>query len=142
MNPAILSLLLFIFFIALIIFGIPIGFSLGIIGIIGLIVMGQNFMMVAQTFLSGINNFAYLAIPFFVLLGIVMERAKISDLLVEFADELVGYLAGGLAMGTIVACAIFAAISGSGPATVAAIGTIAFPEMVKKGYSKRFAVSV
>jgi C4-dicarboxylate transporter DctM subunit len=142
MNPAVLSLLLFILFIVLVIFGIPIGFSLGIIGIIGLIVMDQNFLMVAQTFLSGINNFAYLAIPFFVLLGVVMERAKISGLLVEFADELVGYLAGGLAMGTTVACAIFAAISGSGPATVAAIGTIAIPEMVKKGYSKRFAASV
>ncbi|MBS3918477.1 MAG: TRAP transporter large permease [Deltaproteobacteria bacterium] len=142
MNPATLSLLLFILFIVLIIFGIPIGFSLGIIGIIGLIVMDQNFMMVAQTFLSGINHFAYLAIPFFVLLGIVMEKAKISGLLVDFADELVGYLAGGLAMGTTIASAIFAAISGSGPATVAAIGTVAIPEMVKKGYSKRFAVSV
>ena len=58
-----------------------------------------------------------------------MEKAEISNSLVEFADELVGYLTGGLAMGTIVACAIFAAISGSGPATVAAIGTIAIPEM-------------
>jgi len=86
-------------------------------------------------------NFAYLAIPFFVLLGIVMERAKISKSLVAFADELVGYMTGGLAMGTIIACAIFAAISGSGPATVAAIGTVAIPEMVLKGYSQRFATA-
>jgi C4-dicarboxylate transporter DctM subunit len=71
-----------------------------------------------------------------------MERAQISRSLVEFADELVGYMTGGLAMGTIVACAIFAAISGSGPATVAAIGTVAIPEMERKGYSKRFAVAV
>src|SRR5574342_610593 len=100
MNPGLLSLLLLVLFIVLIILGIPIGFALGISGVIGLIVMDQNFMMIAQTFLSGINNFAYLAIPFFVLLGTVMEKAEISNLLVEFADELVGYLSGGLAMGT------------------------------------------
>jgi C4-dicarboxylate transporter DctM subunit len=142
MNPALLALFILACFIVLLLLGIPIGFSLGLCGFIGLVAMGQNLMMFAQTFLSGIANFAYLAIPFFVLLGIVMEKAEISHSLVEFADELIGYLIGGLAMGTIVACAIFAAISGSGPATVAAIGTIAIPEMIKKGYSKRFAVAV
>ena len=140
MSPALLALLLLGLFIFLILLGIPIGFSLGISGIVGLVLMDHSFMMIAQTFLSGVNNFAYLAIPFFVLLGTVMEKAEISNQLVDFADELVGYLPGGLAMGTIVACAIFAAISGSGPATVAAIGTIAIPEMVKRGYSKPFAV--
>jgi C4-dicarboxylate transporter DctM subunit len=140
MNPGLLSLILLVLFILLIVLGIPIGFALGIAGVIGLIIMDQNFMMIAQTFLSGINNFAYLAIPFFVLLGTMMEKAEISNLLVEFADELVGYLSGGLAMGTIVASAIFAAISGSGPATVAAIGTVSIPEMIKRGYSKSFAV--
>ena len=140
MNPSFLALLLLGLFIFLTILGIPIGFSLGISGIVGLLLMDHSFMMIAQTFLSGVNNFAYLAIPFFVLLGTLMERAEMSNQLVDFADELVGYLPGGLAMGTIVACAIFAAISGSGPATVAAIGTVAIPEMVKRGYSKRFAV--
>jgi C4-dicarboxylate transporter DctM subunit len=140
MNPSFLALLLLGLFIFLTIVGIPIGFSLGISGIVGLLLMDHSFMMIAQTFLGGVNNFAYLAIPFFVLLGTVMEKAEVSNQLVEFADELVGYLPGGLAMGAIVACAIFAAISGSGPATVAAIGTVAIPEMVKRGYSKRFAV--
>ena len=140
MNPSFLALLLLGLFIFLTILGIPIGFSLGISGIVGLLLMDHSFMMIAQTFLGGVNNFAYLAIPFFVLLGTLMERAEMSNQLVDFADELVGYLPGGLAMGTIVACAIFAAISGSGPATVAAIGTVAIPEMVKRGYSKRFAV--
>ena len=141
MSTALIALFLFALFILLIVLGIPIGFSLGISGFIGLLVTDQNLMMFAQTFLSGIMNFAYLAIPFFVLLGIVMERAKISKSLVAFADELVGYMTGGLAMGTIIACAIFAAISGSGPATVAAIGTVAIPEMVLKGYSQRFATA-
>jgi len=142
MTTAVLALLLLALFIFLIILGVPSGFSLGISGFIGLIAADQNLMMFAQTFLSGIGNFAYLAIPLFVLLGVVMEKTEISRSLVAFADELVGYLTGGLAMGTIVASAIFAAISGSGPATVAAIGTIAIPEMVRKGYSKRFAVAV
>ena len=141
MSTALIALFLFALFVLLIVLGIPIGFSLGISGFIGLLATDQNLMMFAQTFLSGIMNFAYLAIPFFVLLGIVMERAKISKSLVAFADELVGYMTGGLAMGTIVACAIFAAISGSGPATVAAIGTVAIPEMVLKGYSQRFAAA-
>ena len=142
MSTALLALFLLAFFILLIILGIPIGFSLGISGFIGLILADQNLMMFAQTFLSGIGNFAYLAIPLFVLLGVVMEKTEISRSLVAFADELVGYMTGGLAMGTIVACAIFAAISGSGPATVAAIGTVAIPEMVRRGYSQRFAVAV
>ncbi len=142
MSPAFLALFLLSLFVGFIVLGIPIGFSLGIAGFIGLLVADQNMMMFAQTFLSGMGNFAYLAIPFFVLLGVVMEKADISRSLVDFADEIVGYLKGGLAMGTIVACAIFAAISGSGPATVAAIGTVAIPEMVRKGYSKRFAVAV
>lgn len=142
MNTALLAVVLFVLFVLLLVLGVPIGFSLGISGFIGLLATDQNLMMFAQTFLSGIMNFAYLAIPFFVLLGVVMERAQISKSLVDFADELVGYMTGGLAIGTIVACAIFAAISGSGPATVAAIGTVAIPEMERKGYSRRFAVAV
>jgi C4-dicarboxylate transporter DctM subunit len=102
--------------------------------------MDHNFMMIAQTFLDGIANFVYLGIPFFVLLGTVMEKAEVSKPLVDCADELVGYLPVALAMGVIFASAVFAAISGSGPATVAAIGTIAIPEMEKRGYVKSFAV--
>jgi C4-dicarboxylate transporter DctM subunit len=99
-------------------------------------------MIFAQTLISGINNFPYLAIPFFILLGMVMEKSAISRPLVELGDELVGFLPGGLAMATVFACAVFAAISGSGPATVAAIGSISVPEMIRRGYSKRFAVGI
>ncbi len=141
MSAALIAVILFALFIFMIVLGIPIGFSLGLSGFIGLILTEQNLMMFAQTFLSGIMNFAYLAIPFFVLLGTVMDRAQISRSLVAFADELVGYLTGGLAMGTVIACGIFASISGSGPATVAAIGTVTIPEMVSKGYSLRFAAA-
>jgi tripartite ATP-independent transporter DctM subunit len=141
MDLGTLACVLFCFFLGLVILGVPIGFSLGLMGLAGLFIVGENPMMFAQTFLSGINNFAYLAIPFFVLLGVVMEKSRMSDVIVGFADELVGYLRGGLAMAAMIASAIFAAISGSGPATVAAIGTVVIPEMEKRGYSKRFAAS-
>jgi C4-dicarboxylate transporter DctM subunit len=136
------AIVLFAVFIALIVLGVPIGFSLGISGILGLLLMDQSFMMFPQTLITGIDNFALLAIPFFVLLGVVMERSEISKSLVDLADELLGFLRGGLAIGTVLASMLFATVSGSGPATVAAIGSITIPEMTKKGYSKRFSVGV
>lgn len=142
MTPAATTLILLALFALLVVIGIPIGFSLGLAGIIGLAVQDQNFMIFSQTLISGINNFPYLAIPFFVLLGMVMERSQISRPLVELGEELVGFLPGGMAMATVVASAIFAAISGSGPATVAAIGSVTVPEMIRRGYSKRFSVGI
>ena len=142
MTVGALALILMIMFVVLIATGVPVAFSLGAAGIVGLIIEDQNLMIFAQTLISGINNFPYLAIPFFILLGMVMEKSAISRPLVELGDELVGYLPGGLAMATVFASAVFAAISGSGPATVAAIGSISVPEMIHRGYSKRFAVGI
>jgi C4-dicarboxylate transporter DctM subunit len=142
MSMGLVALVLSSIFIALIILGVPIGFSLGMAGIFGLVFMDQSFMMFPQTLITGIDNFALLAIPFFVLLGVVMERSEISKSLVDLADELLGFLRGGLAIGTVLASMLFATVSGSGPATVAAIGSISIPEMVQKGYSKRFSVGV
>ena len=142
MSMGLAAIVLFAVFIALIVLGVPIGFSLGISGILGLLLMDQSFMMFPQTLITGIDNFALLAIPFFVLLGVVMERSEISKSLVDLADELLGFLRGGLAIGTVLASMLFATVSGSGPATVAAIGSITIPEMTKKGYSKRFSVGV
>lgn len=142
MTPGLLTVILLVLFGVLIMVGVPVAFSLGAAGIIGLIIEDQNLMIFAQTLIGGINNFPYLAIPFFILLGMVMEKSAISRPLVELGDELVGFLPGGLAMATVFACAIFAAISGSGPATVAAIGSISVPEMIQRGYSKRFAVGI
>jgi len=142
MSIGLVAITLFSIFIALIVVGVPIGFSLGMSGIFGLVFMDQSFMMFPQTLITGIDNFALLAIPFFVLLGVVMERSEISKSLVDLADELLGFLRGGLAIGTVLASMLFATVSGSGPATVAAIGSITIPEMTKKGYSKRFSVGV
>jgi C4-dicarboxylate transporter, DctM subunit len=142
MSPGIYSLLMLIIFLGLIFLNVPIGFALGAAGLAGLLFMDQSLMLFPQTLISGIENFSLLAIPFFVLLGIVMEKSGISRTLVELADELLGFLTGGMAIGTVLASMLFATASGSGPATVAAIGSITIPEMVSKGYSKRFAVGV
>jgi C4-dicarboxylate transporter DctM subunit len=142
MSVGLISILLLIVFIALIIVGVPIGFALGAAGVLGLVLMDQSFMMFPQTLIAGIDNFALLAIPFYVLLGAVMQNGGISRSLVDLADELIGFLPGGMAIGTVLSSMLFATASGSGPATVAAIGSITIPAMSQKGYSKRFAVGI
>lgn len=140
MSAEIIALLLLFVFVGLIVIRVPIGFALGMAGILGLILMDQSFMMFPQTLISGINNFALMAIPFYVLLGVALEKTNISDSLIKLADEVFGFLPGGMAVGTVISSMLFATASGSGPATVAAIGSITIPQMEKRGYSKRFAV--
>jgi C4-dicarboxylate transporter DctM subunit len=140
LSAEIVALLLLFVFVGLIVIRVPIGFALGMSGILGLILMDQSFMMFPQTLISGINNFALMAIPFYVLLGVALEKTNISESLIKLADEVFGFLPGGMAVGTVISSMLFATASGSGPATVAAIGSITIPQMEKRGYSKRFAV--
>jgi C4-dicarboxylate transporter DctM subunit len=142
MSSGIIALVLLGVFILLVVVGVPIGFALGLAGVLGLLLMDITFMMFSQTLISGIDNFALLAIPFFVLLGAIMEKGQISRSLIELADELIGFLPGGLAVGTVLSSMLFATASGSGPATVAAIGSITIPEMEKRGYSRSFSMGV
>lgn len=140
MSAEIIALLLLVIFVGLIVIRVPIGFALGMSGILGIILMDESFMMFPQTLLSGINNFALMAIPFYVLLGMALEKTNISESLIELTDVIFGFLPGGMAIGTVISSMLFATASGSGPATVAAIGSITIPQMEKRGYSKRFAV--
>ncbi len=97
---------------------------------------------IPQNLYTGIDNFPLIAIVGFVLAGTLMEPAGISEDIIKVAKKLVGHLTGGLACVTILACMIFAALSGSGPATTAAIGSIMIPGMVRAGYPKNFAAGV
>ncbi len=142
MNPSVVALIMFIIFIFLIVLEVPIGFSLGISGIIGLVLLKESFLMFPQNLVSGINNFALMAIPFFILLGNLLEKTEMAKTLVNLADELIGFVPGGLAAVTVLASMMFATGSGSGPATVAAIGSITIPAMEEKGYSKKFSMGV
>jgi C4-dicarboxylate transporter DctM subunit len=91
---------------------------------------------------STTSKFTLLAIPFFILAGHAMERAGISGRLINLIDALVGHIRGGLAVVTVISCCFFGAISGSGPATVAAIGLISIPAMVRNGYDKTYSVAL
>ncbi len=142
MNPSNTALIMLILFILLIVLEVPIGFSLGISSIIGLILIEESFLMFPQNLVSGINNFALMAIPFFILLGNLLEKTGMAKTLVDLANELIGFIPGGLAAVTVISSMLFATGSGSGPATVAAIGSITIPAMEKNGYSKRFAMGI
>ena len=122
--------------------GIPIGFSLGIATLLGLLLTPIPLIYLAETFYSGADIFPLLAIPGFILAGTLMQKSGITDMIIDVVYELVGNVPGGLAVVTMVSCMFFASLSGSGPATTAAIGSIMIPAMTNAGYPKRFGASV
>ncbi len=134
---------LFISFFVLIAIGVPIAIALGVASLFA-IHLGSSlpFLILPQKVFNGVNSFPFMAIPLFLLAGNIMAEAKISDKLVALAAVLVGRFPGGLAHITTGASAFFGAISGSAPATTAAIGSIMIPSMVKRGYSKSYSASV
>src|SRR5690625_1170968 len=123
-------------FLLLIVLNVPIAVSLGISSLIGLWYTDTSWDILAPTVYSSISKFSLLAIPFFILAGLIMEKVGISKRLIHFAQTLLGGLRGGLALTTVVVAVFFAAISGSGPATVAALGVILIPAMIKQGYTR------
>lgn len=135
--------LLFGYFIALLLIGVPIAFSLGISALMTVVGAGTLPVdYVAIVAFTSIDNFPIMAIPFFIAAGIFMGAGGLSNRLLVLADELVGGLSGGIALGSIATCMFFAAISGSGPATVAAIGSLTIPAMTARGYDKLFSAAV
>ncbi len=128
---------LFLIMFLLIFLGIPVAFAIGLacIGFLGITDI-KPLILVAQRMVTGLDSFPLLAIPLFILVGNLMASGGISKRLVSWAESLVGSLPGGLGVVAILSCVVFAAISGSAPATVAAIGSIIIPSMVQKGYSE------
>lgn len=135
--------LLFGVLIVCIVLSIPIGITLGLSTAICLWLTSDIPMVIlAQKSATGLDSFPLLAIPFFILAGALMCNGGISRRLVNLADNLVGFITGGLAMVTILACMFFAAISGSGPATVSAIGSFMIPSMKERKYHGGFAAAI
>jgi C4-dicarboxylate transporter, DctM subunit len=126
-------------FIILMAVGVPIGTSLGISAVVTIYFFDLGIGMVGINFSTGIASFPLLAIPFFVLAGVILEKAKLAATIAEFFELLVGKSVGGLAMVAVLTCMFWGALSGSGPATTAAVGLILFAPMVKHGYDKNFA---
>ncbi len=133
-----------VIFFGFILVGVPIGYVLGIAGISGLIqIGGDNFLgMAAKRFFEGLNLFTFMAMPFFILAGEIMNRSGITGRLIEFAESLVGYLRGGLAHSNMVASVMFAGMTGAAVSDAAAFGNTLVPAMVKKGYSRPFSCAV
>jgi C4-dicarboxylate transporter, DctM subunit len=121
--------------------GIPVAFALGLTAIISILLFLtiDEIAFFADFVFASLNDFGLLAIPLFVLMGSIFGRSKASQDLLEAAHVWVGRLPGGLAMSSVMACSIFAALTGSSPATSAAIGRIAIPEMQKRGYPNGLA---
>lgn len=137
-----MTLLLFGLFFALMLFGVPIALAIGASTMVALSQSGVPLMVVTQQMFQGINSFALVAIPMFILAGDLMAQGKVSERLVNFADSLFGFLRGGLSLVSVMAGMFFAAISGSGAATTAAVGSSLVPELRKKGYDPASAASL
>ncbi|MGK7377371.1 TRAP transporter large permease [Planococcus sp. 1R117A] len=137
-----IALLFGTLFICLLI-GVPIAFALGVSALTA-IYFGTTLPLsiITQKAFTSLDSFPLLAIPFFMLAGILMGKGGVSKRLLALASALVGWMTGGLSMVTIVACMFFAAISGSGPATVAAIGSFMIPAMIARKYDGGFASAV
>ncbi|UWQ35388.1 TRAP transporter large permease (plasmid) [Leisingera sp. M527] len=131
-------------FIVLLLIGLPVGYVLGVAGIVGIAQIGETqfFAMAPERFFAGLDLFPFLAMPFFILAGEIMNRTGITASLVKLADALVGWLRGGMAHSNMVASVMFAGITGAATADAAAFGNTLVPAMVSKGYSRPFACAV
>ncbi len=129
---------IFLALIALLLAGVDIAFVLVGLGAALLLLDGSSGLVVAQALMSSMDNFILLAVPLFILMSNVLLRGGAGARLFAAAQSWVGHWPGGLAVATVLSCALFAAISGSSVATAATIGTVAIPELVARGYRRRF----
>ena len=137
------TLFIFGLLIALMLTGMPISIALGLTVLTFLFTMTQvPIESVALKLFTGIEKFEIMAIPFFILAGNFLTHGGVARRMIAFATACVGHFHGGLGLAGVMACALFAAVSGSSPATVVAIGSILLPAMVKQGFPKRFGAGV
>jgi C4-dicarboxylate transporter DctM subunit len=139
MNGPIVMALAFLFTMAI---GVPVPFAAGIATVLGLLIADIPLTLMAQSAWTAFEPFPLITIPLFILAGQLMQHGGMSEKLVAIAQKLVGSYKGGMGLVTVVACMFFAALSGSGPATTAAIGSITIPAMKKEGYRPRFAGAI
>lgn len=133
----------FVIMFAGLLFSVPIGIALGTATVLAILCYSTTpSYIVIQNIFGGLNSFSLLAIPFFMIAGSLMGLGGISKRIVKFADALVGWITGGLGMVVVLASMIFAAISGSAPATVSSIGSMLLPQMEEKNYDKDFSTAL
>ena len=137
-EPAFWTIVLFIVPLLL---RVPIAVALGMGTIFVVWNWNMGYQMLSYSFFAGIAKFPLLAIPFFILAGVIMEKVGIAERIINLIKQLVGDMTGGLAVATVIVAAFWGAVSGSGPATVAALGLILIPGMAEAGYDKAFAAA-
>ncbi|MGE4485671.1 MAG: TRAP transporter large permease subunit, partial [Oscillospiraceae bacterium] len=138
----IVPVILFASFAILLFIGVPISISIAASTLCALLFSGGNTTMVAQVAFSGNDSFAFLAVPMFIVAGVVMERGGLSKRIIKIATSMIGPLPGGLACVTVLGCIFFGAMCGSAQATVAAIGGLMIPSMIRQGYRRGFSGAV
>lgn len=138
-----IALLLVLVFILLLVMNVPIGVSIALATFFAILAEGSDpAVVVAAKMANGVNSFALLAIPFFILSGHLMGKGGMARRLIDFAGTLVGFLPGGLAYVNTLTCMLFGSISGSAAAAVSSVGGFMIPEMNRKGYNREFNVAV
>ena len=141
MTTAVIVVLVLL--VAFMLFGVPVGFAIGGATMAAMWFCSDlNMVVNAQYCYSGIFSFTVMAIPFFMLAGVIMSTGGIARRIVDFASALIGFVTGSLGCVTILACMFFGALCGSGMATASAIGSMMIPEMKKKGYDVPYATTV
>ena len=135
-------LVLFGTFLVLLVIGAPITVALGVSGLATFMYLGDNPIKIVQIAFRSVGNFPLMALPAFILAGALMEASGISKRLVTLAESFAGPFTGGMAAATVFACLFFGAISGSGPATTAAVGMLMIPAMINRGYDKGYAAAI
>ena len=137
------SLIIFVLLIVLMLTGMPISISLGLTVLTFLFTMTDvPIQSVALKLFTGIEKFEIMAIPFFILAGNLLTHGGVARRMIRFATSMLGHFYGGLGLAGVLACALFAAVSGSSPACVVAIGSVILPAMVKQGFPKNFGAGV
>ncbi|MCC8060445.1 MAG: TRAP transporter large permease [Clostridiales bacterium] len=131
-----MAALLFISFILLLLLGVPVAFSIAISALLVLMKGDVQLLMIVQRMFTAADSFSLIAVPFFILAGDLMSKGTVSKVLVEFAEACLGTIKGGLSIVSVLAGMFFAAISGSGAATTAAVGATLIPELKKRGYDE------
>ena len=135
-------LILFGSFLGLLLLGAPITVALGVSSLISFLYLDENPIKFVQIAFTSVGSFPLMALPAFILAGALMEAAGISKRLIIVAESIAGPFTGGFAVATVLACLFFGAISGSGPATTAAVGMLMIPAMIDRGYDRGYASAV
>lgn len=141
METTLISVLFGAFFLLLVL-GAPIAVSLAVAALAAYLALGENPLAFVQMAFTSVGSFPLMALPAFILAGALMEAAGISKRLVDIAEAFAGPMTGGLGAATVFACMFFGAISGSGPATTAAVGMLMIPAMTNRGYNRSYASAI